>query len=196
MRILVAFASRHGGTEGIADAIAAALREAELAAQNGAVEYAVSPGPGIRHLVDVRGVGDVEDVTGYDAVVMGSAVYVGRWMDSARRFVLAHASALRNRPVWLFSSGPVGDPAVPDTEAADAAELAEVVDAQGTRTFAGRLRPAELSLPERARIRDIHAAEGDYRDWAEIREWALDIADTLAAATLPIPRVGARGGAS
>lgn len=185
MRILVAFASRHGGTEGIADAVAAALRETAVAAENGAAEDAVSPAA--HHLVDVLGVGDVEDVTGYDAVIVGSAVYVGRWMDSARRFVLAHASALRNRPVWLFSSGPVGDPAVPDTEAADAAELAELVDAQGTRTFAGRLRPAELSLPERARIRDVHAAEGDYRDWGEIREWAVDVAEAL-------PRVIAVGG--
>lgn len=185
MRILVAFASRHGGTEGIADAVAAALRETAVAAENGAAEDALSPAA--HHLVDVLGVGDVEDVTGYDAVIVGSAVYVGRWMDSARRFVLAHASALRNRPVWLFSSGPVGDPAVPDTEAADAAELAELVDAQGTRTFAGRLRPAELSLPERARIRDVHAAEGDYRDWEEIREWAVDVAEAL-------PRVIAVGG--
>lgn len=185
MRILVAFASRHGGTEGIADAVAAALRETAVAAENGAAEGALSPAA--HHLVDVLGVGDVEDVTGYDAVIVGSAVYVGRWMDSARRFVLAHASALRNRPVWLFSSGPVGDPAVPDTEAADAAELAELVDAQGTRTFAGRLRPAGLSLPERARIRDVHAAEGDYRDWEEIREWAVDVAEAL-------PRVIAVGG--
>lgn len=184
MRILVAFASRHGGTEGIADAVAAALRETELAGSVGTTDAMV---PGTRHLVDVLKVGDVEDVSGYDAVIVGSAVYVGRWMDSARRFVLAHASALRNRPVWLFSSGPVGDPAVPDTEAADAAELAELVDAQGTRTFAGRLRPAELSLPERARIRDVHAAEGDYRDWEEIREWAVDVAEAL-------PRVIAVGG--
>lgn len=191
MRILVAFASRHGGTEGIADAVGAALREtdAESAGPGDAT------GPGAHHLVDVLGVGDIEDVAVYDAVIVGSAVYVGRWMDSARRFVLAHAPALRNRPVWLFSSGPVGDPAVPDTEAADAAELAELVEAQGTRTFAGRLRPAELSLSERTRIRDVHAAEGDYRDWDEIREWALDIADTLATATLPMPQVGTAGGA-
>lgn len=186
MRILVAFASRHGGTEGIADAIATTLRETETTAGSGGAEDAVSPDA--HHLVDVLSVGDVEDVTGYDAVIVGSAVYVGRWMDSARRFVLNQVSILQNRPVWLFSSGPVGDPAVPDTEAADAAELAELVEAQGTRTFAGRLRPAELSLSERARIRDVHAAEGDYRDWAEIREWALDIASTLAAATLPIRR--------
>ena len=192
MRILVAFASRHGGTEGIADAVAAALRETELAGSVGATDAMV---PGTRHLVDVLKVGDVEDVSGYDAVIVGSAVYAGRWMDSARRFVLTHATTLQTRPVWLFSSGPVGDPAVPDTEAADAAELAELVEAQGTRTFAGRLRPAELSLSERARIRDVHAAEGDYRDWDEIREWALDIADTLATATLPMPQVGTAGGA-
>ena len=173
MRILVAFASRHGGTEGIADAVGATLREA--------------PEDRERH-VDVLSAAEVDDVTGYDAVVVGSAVYVGRWLEPARRLVLANAAALRARPVWLFSSGPVGDPAVPATEAAEAPGLTELVGAQGHRTFPGRLRTAELGTVERATIRLVHAVEGDYRDWSDIRAWAQDIADSLVGGTVPLPR--------
>jgi hypothetical protein len=50
----------------------------------------------------------------YDAVVLGSAVYAGHWLKPARALADRCAAALRARPVWLFSSGPVGDPAKPD----------------------------------------------------------------------------------
>lgn len=163
MRALVTYASRHGGTAGIADLIGAVLRETELDDVH----------------VDVIAADDVEEMASYDAVVVGSAVYAGHWLESARALVRRHASDLRRRDVWLFSSGPVGDPAVPHTEAVEAPHLAELVSAVGYRTFAGRLRPAYLRMAERAQIRSEHAVEGDYRDWVAIREWAADIAATL-----------------
>lgn len=163
MRVLVAYASRHGGTAGIADTIGAVLRETELDDLH----------------VDVVAAADIEEVAGYDAVVVGSAVYAGHWLESARALVRRHAGGLRRRDVWLFSSGPVGDPAVPAAEAVEAPLLAELVSAMGHRTFAGRLRPADLRLDERAQIRSAHAEEGDFRDWAAIRDWAADIAATL-----------------
>lgn len=175
MRVLVAYASRHGGTAGIAEALAATLRDA-VPHDAGADRD--------RH-VDLVAAGEVDDVTGYDAVVVGSAVYLGHWLGPARRLVREQAAALQHRPVWLFSSGPVGDPAVPDTEAEEVAELTEAVAALAHRTFAGRLRPADLGLVERATVRAVHAAEGDYRDWDAIRDWAEEIADTLAAAVAP-----------
>lgn len=176
MRILVVYASRHGATEGIADAIATTLREDEA-----------DP---FRH-VDLLPAADVEDVSGYEVVIVGSAVYLGRWLESARQFVLDNAPALSGRLVWLFSSGPVGQPAVPAREAAEATEFTDLLAAQGHRTFAGRLRPAELTLTERATIRIAHAVEGDYRDWDEITAWAQDISDRLASVAarrvLPTP---------
>lgn len=169
MRVLVAYASRHGGTAGIADAIGAALREGWDEPER---------------QVRVLPVADVDDLGGYDAVVLGSAVYLGHWLWPARVFAREHAKGLRRRPLWLFSSGPVGDPAVPTTEAAEPVVLLEQLEARAHRTFAGRLRRADLSLGEWAAIRLAHAVEGDYRDWAEIRAWSLDISDSLPA-TVP-----------
>lgn len=165
MRVLVTYASRHGGTAEIADALGAALRE----------ERDEHP-----REVHVLPVGDLDGPSGFDAVLLGSAVYLGHWLHPAREFAAANVETLRRRPVWLFSSGPVGDPAVPSTEAVEAAELLERLGARGHRTFAGRLRRADLALGERAAARVAHAVEGDYRDWGEIRAWALDISDCLA----------------
>lgn len=171
MHILVAHASKHSGTMEVAEAIAAELRRA--------ADVASMP-----TAVDVRSVDAVDDVKPYDAVVLGSAVYVGRWLRPARRFVHDNAEALRERPVWLFSSGPVGDPLTPSQDASDIAEMASLVVAQDHRTFAGRLRRADLNLAERATVRAVRAAEGDYRDWDEVRSWAAGIADSLNASSV------------
>jgi menaquinone-dependent protoporphyrinogen oxidase len=50
------------------------------------------------------------DPASFDAVVLGSAVYAGRWLDPARQYAALYADVLRARPVWLFSSGPIGNP--------------------------------------------------------------------------------------
>ena len=91
MRVLVATASRHGSTGEVALAMGQALRARGLAA-------------------DVCAVDEVVSVDDYRAVVLGSAVYHGRWIPAAVSFAEAHADALAGVPVWLFSSGPVGDP--------------------------------------------------------------------------------------
>ncbi|MET0768833.1 MAG: flavodoxin domain-containing protein, partial [Solirubrobacteraceae bacterium] len=91
MRVLVTAASRHGATHEIADAIAAGLKRRGLDAE-------------ARHAEDLG------SADGYDAYVIGSAVYVGRWLDTARELVEGNAEALASRPVWLFSSGPLGPP--------------------------------------------------------------------------------------
>jgi menaquinone-dependent protoporphyrinogen oxidase len=167
MRILVTYASRHGATAGIAEAVAAVLKD--------------EAGTDLARRVDVLPIDEVDDVAGYDAYVVGSAVYLGRWMKEARRFLHDNVSTLRSRPVWLFASGPVGEPAEPEQEATDTAELVELVRARGYRTFSGRLRLADLGLAERATVRMVHAAEGDHRDWPEIRAWAEDVAESLGA---------------
>jgi len=162
VRILVTAASRHGSTGEIAQELGKALRGA-------------LPGMG----VDVVPLTRVGSFDGYDAVVLGSAVYFGRWLDEARWQVTAHADALRERPVWLFSSGPVGDTTVPDAEPVDGAELARAVGAREHRVFAGRLLREDLGLRERLAVGMVHAPDGDFRDWAAIRAWADRIAADL-----------------
>jgi menaquinone-dependent protoporphyrinogen oxidase len=132
--------------------------------------------------VDLRPVAAVRDLKGYDAVVVGSALYLGHWLRPARRFVREHASALRARPVWLFSSGPVGhtSPESPDVELG----IAELFGARGHQVFAGRLLHSELGVAERLAVQAVHADEGDFRDWADITCWAREIAADLTAGAL------------
>jgi len=165
MRVLVAASSRHGATGEIAAEIGRVLTE---------------------HGLDVRvaSLDDLADVHGFDAFVLGSAVYVGRWLGPARAFVDEHAGELAARPTWLFSSGPIGDPPKPDGDAGVNVDgLVEATGALEHRLFTGRLDRSRLGLGERAVVRVVGAAEGDYRDWDDVREWAGTIAGALTVAS-------------
>lgn len=165
MNILVTAASRHGATDGIADAIADELRAAGFDVERHAPR-------------------DVEDASRYGAVVLGSGVYAGRWIGDARRFTERHHAALRSRPVWLFSSGPIGEPLAPLEESTDGTRLFRELGARDHRTFAGRIDSAELGFVERTITRMVKAPNGDFRDWEAVRSWAHEIAGTLRPATV------------
>jgi menaquinone-dependent protoporphyrinogen oxidase len=162
IRILVASATRHGATAEIAVEIADVLRRDVAGA-----------------VVDLRDAAKAGEVAGYDAAVIGSAVYLGRWLPAARSLVEGHREVLSGMPVWLFSSGPLGDPPVPADGPAEVVALGVAVGARGHRLFAGRLDRQELRWVERATTRVVHAPEGDFRDHDEIRRWASDVASTL-----------------
>ena len=167
MRVLVTAASRHESTLEIAAAMAAGLIDRSV----GAV---VIPAE------------NVITLDGFDAVVLGSAVYMGRWLGEARHLAQIHTSALCMMPVWLFSSGPVGpvDHAIPSGTPADVPVLMRLTRALGHRTFAGRLDLRRLQYAERAVVRTMHAPSGDSRDWAAIDRFAREIADELSGAPI------------
>lgn len=161
IRALVAAASKHGATHEIAEAIARSLTSAGIDAE-------------------AKKVDEVTDPSEYDAVVLGSAVYMGSWLEPARRFVGEHAHALAARPTWLFSSGPTGDPPRPAPEKAVSIEpITARIKPKDHRLFAGKLDHRQLSFAERALVLAVRAAEGDYRDWDEIAAWSADIAAVL-----------------
>jgi menaquinone-dependent protoporphyrinogen oxidase len=162
MNVLVASQTRHGATREIADLIGATLRERHIAA-------------------DIRDLADVRDLAPYDAVVLGSAVYMGSWMKPAKAFVDRHAGELRTRPTWLFSSGPTGEAGVDGAEPVNVDDLLAAARPRGHRVFAGRLERNRLGMFERAVANVVHAPEGDFRDWEEIEDWAVSIADDLEA---------------
>ena len=122
---------------------------------------------------------EVESLDDYDAVVVRSAVYVGGWVASAAQFIDRHRAALGKKPVWLFSSGPLGNPPRPAEVPLDAARLAEQVGARGHRVFSGKLDRARLGLAERATVKLVRAPYGDFREWPEIESWAGEIAAAL-----------------
>jgi menaquinone-dependent protoporphyrinogen oxidase len=162
-RILVTTASRHGATAEIGRALAARL--GQLPAGPTAMAVPVDHDP---------------DPRPFAAVILGSAVYMGRWLEPARAYASAHAAVLRDRPVWLFSSGPIGEPPFPPDEPHDAAPLQQLTGARGHRVFAGRLEKDRLSFGERAMVTAMRAPLGDFRDWAAVRSWADAIGAELA----------------
>ena len=163
--VLVAYASKHGSTAEIAERIGAVLRDAGL-------PVAVAP------------VREVTDLTSYTAVVLGSAVYMGRWRREASGFVTRHADQLAARDTWIFSSGPTdeGDP----VELTDGWTFPKPLEATLERiaphdvtVFHGKLDPDQLGLFERWIVRTVKAPIGDFRDPATIEAWASDIAAKL-----------------
>lgn len=161
MHVLVAVASKHGATQEIADAIGAGLHTR-------GIEATVAP------------IADVESLAGVDAVVLGSAVYAGRWMGEARHAVKKLSDELRERPVWLFSSGPTGDDDTEQTkDAFDGTDLVEKTGARGHTIFSGALDEAKLGFLERKMIHAVHAPTGDFRDWDAVDAFTVDVAQQL-----------------
>ncbi len=169
-RVLVVVASRHGATAEIGAALARSIQESGAG-------LSVVPMP-----VDQR-----PDPAAFDAVVVGSAVYAGEWLEPARTYVTTHADVLRARPVWLFSSGPIGDPPFPPEEPHDVAALTHLTGARGHVTFPGRLVKERLSFGERAMATAMRSPVGDFRDWDAVRRWGAEIAGEIADVGEPTP---------
>lgn len=165
MTVLVAYASKRGSTAEIAETVAATLRREGLK-------------------VCLEPVERVKSLEPYEAVVLGSAVYMKRWQGDARHFLKKHRKALRQRPFWVFSSGPVGDPAKDDSSWVDPPTLVEKVEELGGRgheVFGGCLPTDPHGAIERAMVEGVPREYRDRRDWAEIRTWATAVASELVA---------------
>lgn len=166
--VLIAYATKHGSTAEIAEAIGADLRAMGCEA-------------------DVRPVDDVNDLGPYDTVVVGSAVYHGRWRREALDFLGRFERDLETRRTWLFSSGPTGG--TPESDAkvgaalareapppapADVRRTAERIRALGHETFGGRIGDGMTGFLERWMPR------GDWRDFGQVRAWARMIRRQIA----------------
>lgn len=160
MRVLVSAASKHGSTAGIAEAIGGVLSSAGIE-------------------TDIRPPEEVTSVASYDGVVLGSGVYAGHWLGAAKKLVEREGPALASMPVWLFSSGPIGDPPKPDEEPVDVAQVRETTRAIDHRVFPGKLDRRQLGLADKAIVAVVHAPEGDFRRWQAVTEWASGIAREL-----------------
>ena len=165
VQVLVAYATKYGATAEIAERIGQVLREAGLRA-------------------DVLPADRVSDLTPYQAVVLGSAVYAGRWRKEAAAFLEANEKGLAERQVWLFSSGPTGE--------GDAVQLmkgwrfpeaqqpiANRIQPRDIAVFHGLMDMKKLNLAEKLILKAIKAPVGDFRDWDAITSWATAIADAL-----------------
>lgn len=162
MKVLIGVSSKYGATREIAERIARAIEAEGIDAT----------------VIDAsRDAG----IPPFDAAVLGSAVYMGHWMKPVREFIERHAADLAQRPVWLFSSGPIGDPPQPPEENVDVADILALTAAREHRVFAGKLARRELGFADRAIATALRAQDGDFRDWAAIEAWAREIAAALRA---------------
>lgn len=160
MHVLVTAASKHGATADIAESISKQLTS------HGFQTTLLEPD-------------EVTELEDYDAVVLGSAVYAGHWLEPAKQLAERFVGQLLGRAVWLFSSGPVGNPLRPDEDPAEIADLLDAIGANGHRVFAGRIDKRRLGLAERAIVRALKVPEGDFRDWRAVADWADEIAHAL-----------------
>lgn len=165
---LITFASRYGATKEIAERIAEVFRQAELQ-------------------TDVYPVDGIRDLKLYKAVILGSAVYMGKWRKEAVEFLQIHEKSLAHRPVWLFSSGPTGDG--DPVELVGRKRLPAVLQPIADRihpcdiaVFHGFINPDKINFIEKWAIKSlVKKPFGDFRDWDSIDSWARSIADTLTA---------------
>jgi len=162
MAVLVLYASKHGSTKGIAEHIAAKLRESGHETQALPIDAAAG-------------------VASFDAVVLGSAVYYGSWMKEAVEYIHQHQAELAQHPVWLFSVGPLGVEVKENQEQPkELAEFRETIRPRDHHLFFGALDHNKLSFPERMVIKAVRAPEGDFRDWNDVDAWTDSIVRSLA----------------
>ncbi len=162
-KVLVAYASKHGSTAEIAEAVAEEIR-------------------GAGHEVECVEVGAAAGIDGYDAVVLGSAVYIKRWRGDAKHFLAKHEQELSGMPFWVFSSGPTGDPADDDPEWLEPPKILRKALDLGVRdhvVFGGRVPPEGGGIATRGMRSGTPAEFQDRRDWDEIRAWARGVATEL-----------------
>lgn len=164
-KVLISYATKYGTTAEIAEKIGEVLRQEGLA-------------------VDVLLVKKVKNLAPYTAVILGSAVYVGKWRKEAVKFLEDNEQALAERDVWLFSSGPTGegDPVellqgwqFPEGQQ----EIADRIQPHEIVVFHGALDEDDLNFIEKRMIKMVKAPTGDFRDWEGIINWATAAADTI-----------------
>jgi menaquinone-dependent protoporphyrinogen oxidase len=164
-KVLVAYATKYGATGEIAEKIGEVLRQAGLD-------------------TDVLTADRVRDLSHYRAVVLGSATYMFKWRKEAAHFLKKHEKAMAERPVWLFSSGPLseGDP-VEQLEGwrfpKDLQAIADRIQPRDIAVFHGVLDLNKLNPVEKWMMTKFDSPVGDFRDWDLITSWALSIAAAL-----------------
>ncbi len=163
--VLVTYASKYGATVEIAQKIGEVLRQSSL-------DVSVLPTEKVR------------DMSSYDAVVLGSAVYAGHWLKEAVALLESSEKILATKPVWFFSSGPTGDGDPVDImhgwhfpEAQQ--PLADRIKPKGIAFFQGNIDLHKLNFAERLMMKAVRAKVGDFRDWESISTWAKEIAKEL-----------------
>jgi menaquinone-dependent protoporphyrinogen oxidase len=160
-RVLIAYASRCGSTAGVADTVGQVLG-------------------GTGASVDVRLVADVSDLGRYQAVVVGSAIRMGKWLPEAADFVKKRQDELSRMPCAYFVACLTMKDDTPENRTKVMAYLdpvrRESAKAQPVSIglFPGAIDFSKLSFGPKTVLKMMGTPEGDYRDWPAVKAWAAD----------------------
>ncbi|MDR3202322.1 MAG: flavodoxin domain-containing protein [Bifidobacteriaceae bacterium] len=157
MRVVIVVASKHGSTEDLGEVVAQRLRERGVEAV-------------------LAQAAELTDLAGFDAVIVGGAVYAGRLLPVVRALGTRWGERIGALPNYVFASGPLGAAGEPPC---DALELAQTLGSRKVAVFPGRAVSADLGATERAVLRMVGLRDGDYRDLADVRAWADSVAADL-----------------
>lgn len=162
--VLVTYASKTGCTQGIAEKIGETLQAA------GAT-------------VDVLPVGAKANPDSYDAVIVGSGARIGKWLGSARKWVVKNAGALQGKPVAFFTAC-LTLAQEPEKTDEVRAYTDPVIEESGVHPvdiglFAGWFVPEKFGAVGRAVLSKMDSPQGDFRDWDAIEAWAKGVAGKL-----------------
>ena len=161
MNILVTAGSKYGSTEEIGQIIAETINAS-------------------KHTAELMSPDDINSLDGFDACIIGSAIYAGRWRREIRDLIDTNADRLQQLPVWLFSSGPVGNPLRPEQQDIVHVEtIMERIQPVEHKMFGGKIDKAKLSRVDKAIIATLNAPVGDYRSKKDIKDWAQSIIKKL-----------------
>ncbi|UUX93682.1 flavodoxin domain-containing protein [Methanoplanus endosymbiosus] len=162
-RILIACATKYGSTYKIAEFMGDELKKTGLSA-------------------DVYAAEDVNDVSAYNLIVIGSPVYAGKWLPDATNMVQRNLAVLKGKRVAFFTAGiSMKDDTPENREKLKEAsgEAGREINPVSEGFFAGKITYRELSFLHKIMIKAVKAPEGDFRDWKKIREWTLSLAEYL-----------------
>jgi len=171
--VLVAYATRYGSTQEVAEAVAAMLREHGLA-------------------VDIQPIRNVHTLEGYGAVVLGAPLYIGHWHKDALQFLSQHREALTKLPLAIFALGPATTGNEQEWQGSresldqELAKFPWLIPA-AVEMFGGKYDPSKLSFSHKLLTAlpasPLHGLPvSDLRDWTAIRAWASDLAVRLQPA--------------
>jgi menaquinone-dependent protoporphyrinogen oxidase len=158
--ILVAYATRYGSTQEVAEAVASTLRERGLA-------------------VDIQPMRQVHTLDQYRAVVLGAPLYMFHWHKDALHFLARHRAALTARPVAIFALGPfhAEEKEFQEVRGQLEKELAKFpwLRPAAIAIFGGKFDPQKLTFPYNLVPGLKNMPVSDVRDWTAIRTWASDL---------------------